>query len=83
LTAVDRVSQLKLAERFHSRVGIATGLVVVGGEVVEHDVVGETPNLAARLQTLAESDTIVIAAATRRLIGNLFRLRRLGRHGSL
>ena len=43
LTAVDRVSQLKLAERLQSRVGIATGLVVVGGEVVEHDVVGETP----------------------------------------
>ena len=80
LAAVDRVSRLRLGERLHSRVGIATGLVVVGGEVVEHDVVGETPNLAARLQTLAEPDTVVIAATTRRLVGNLFRLRGLGRH---
>jgi class 3 adenylate cyclase len=80
LAAVDRVSRLRLGERLHSRVGIATGLVVVGGEVVEHDVVRETPNLAARLQTLAEPDTVVIAATTRRLVGNLFRLRGLGRH---
>ena len=63
LAAVDRVSQLKLAEELHLRVGIATGLVVVGGEVVEHDIVGETPNLAARLQALAEPDTVVIAPA--------------------
>ena len=51
LAAVDRVSQLTLAE-LHTRIGIATGLVVVGGELVEHDVAGDTPNLAARLQTL-------------------------------
>ena len=78
LAAVDRVSQLKLAEELHLRVGIATGLVVVGGEVVEHDIVGETPNLAARLQALAEPDTVVIAASTRRLVGDLFEYRDLG-----
>ena len=62
----------------HTRIGIATGLVVVGGEVVEHDVVGETPNLAARLQALAEPDMVVIAASTRRLVGDLFEYRDLG-----
>jgi class 3 adenylate cyclase len=50
LAAVEQVPQLNLAETLHTRIGIATGLVVVGGEVVEHDVVGDTPNLAARLQ---------------------------------
>src|SRR6516165_6568749 len=69
LALVDRVPQLNQAEELHARVGIATGLVVVGGEVVEHDVAGDTPNLAARLQTLAEPDTVVIAASTRRLTG--------------
>ncbi len=67
------------------RIGIATGLVVVGdlvgeGAAQEQAVVGETPNLAARLQTLAEPGSVVIAPATRRLIGNLFRLQALGRH---
>jgi len=52
--------------------------VVVGGEVDEHDVAGETPNLAARLQALAEPDTVVVAASTRRLIGDLFEYRDLG-----
>jgi class 3 adenylate cyclase len=65
------------------RVGIATGLVVVGdlggeGAAPEHDVVGETPNLAARLQALAEPDTVVIAGTTRRLLGDLFEYRVLG-----
>jgi class 3 adenylate cyclase len=68
LALVDRVPQLNQAEELHARVGIATGLVVVGGEVVEHDVAGDTPNLAARLQALAEPDTVVIAAGTRRLV---------------
>ncbi|HVI65604.1 MAG TPA: adenylate/guanylate cyclase domain-containing protein, partial [Bradyrhizobium sp.] len=67
------------------RIGIATGLVVVGdlsreGALRERAVVGETPNLAARLQALAEPGTIVIAASTRRLLGDLFRLRDLGLH---
>jgi predicted ATPase len=67
----------------HVRVGIATGLVVVGdligsGESRERGVVGETPNLAARMQGIAEPDTVVIAEGTRRLLGNLFELRDLG-----
>jgi class 3 adenylate cyclase len=78
LALVDRVQQLNQAEELHARVGIATGLVVGGGEVVEHDVAGDTPNLAARLQTLAEPDTVVIAAGTHRLLGALFEYRELG-----
>jgi class 3 adenylate cyclase/predicted ATPase len=78
LALVDRVPQLNQAEELHARVGIATGLVVVGGEVVEHDVAGDTPNLAARLQALAEPDTVVLAASTRRLTGDLFEYRNLG-----
>src|SRR5499426_3939079 len=78
LALVDRVPQLGQGEELQARVGIATGLVVVGGEVVEHDVAGDTPNLAARLQALAEPDTVVIAASTRRLIGDLFEYRDLG-----
>jgi class 3 adenylate cyclase len=65
------------------RVGIATGLVVVGdligaGAALEQAVVGETPNLAARLQALAEPRTVVIAASTRRLTSGLFEYRDLG-----
>jgi class 3 adenylate cyclase/predicted ATPase len=78
LTMVDRVQRLKLTEELHTRVGIATGLVVVGGEVVEHDIVGETPNLAARLQALAAPDTVVVALSTRRLVGDLFEYHDLG-----
>src|SRR5262249_8867044 len=60
-----------------------TGLVVVGdligsGEAQERGVVGETPNLAARLQGVAEPNTVVIAESTRRLLGNLFELKDLG-----
>jgi class 3 adenylate cyclase/predicted ATPase len=78
LALVDRVPRLDQAEELHARVGIATGLVVVGGEVVEHDVAGDTPNLAARLQALAEPDTVVVAASTRRLTGDLFEYHGLG-----
>ena len=65
------------------RVGIATGLVVVGeligsGAAREEAVVGETPNLAARLQALAEPGTVVVAEGTRRLLGGLFACRDLG-----
>jgi class 3 adenylate cyclase len=72
-------------EPLQVRLGIATGLVVVGdligeGSSQEQAVVGDTPNLAARLQALAEPDTIVIAASTRRLIGDQFELRGLGAH---
>src|SRR6516165_4726749 len=71
-------------ERLAVRIGIATGLVVVGdlvgeGSAQEQAVVGETPNLAARLQALAEPGQIVLAGVTRRLIGDLFRLTDLGR----
>jgi class 3 adenylate cyclase/tetratricopeptide (TPR) repeat protein len=78
LALVDRVPQLGQGEELHARVGIATGLVVVGGEVVEHDVAGDTPNLAARLQALAEPDNVVIATSTHRLTGDLFEYRDLG-----
>ena len=65
------------------RVGIATGLVVVGdligsGSAQEQAVVGETPNLAARLQSLADPDTVLICPATRRLVGELFDCQELG-----
>jgi class 3 adenylate cyclase/tetratricopeptide (TPR) repeat protein len=66
------------------RIGIATGVVVVGdligeGPAQEQEVIGETPNLAARLQTLAEPGQVVIAPSTRRLTGGLFEYRDLGR----
>jgi len=65
------------------RIGIATGLVVVGdligmGAAQEQAVVGDTPNLAARLQALAEPNVVVIAEGTRRLLGNLFEFEDLG-----
>src|SRR3984893_8569977 len=78
LALVDRVPRLNQAEGLHARIGIATGLVVVGGEVVEHDIVGDTPNLAARLQALAEPDSVVVAASTRRRVGDFFESRDLG-----
>jgi class 3 adenylate cyclase len=66
-----------------ARVGIATGLVVAGeligeGTARERGVVGDTPNLAARLQSLAEPGGIVVAEATRRLLGRAFKLEPLG-----
>jgi AAA ATPase domain/Adenylate and Guanylate cyclase catalytic domain len=66
-----------------ARVGIATGLVVVGdligeGSAQEQAVVGETPNLSARLQALAQPGTLVIAASTRQQIGALFEVEDLG-----
>ena len=84
IAAVARL-ETRAAEPLAVRIGIATGVVVIGdlsreGALREHAVVGETPNLAARLQALAEPGTIVVAASTRRLLGDLFRLRDLGRH---
>jgi predicted ATPase/class 3 adenylate cyclase len=69
--------------RLGVRIGVATGRVVVGelvgeGASREESVVGETPNLAARLQALAEPGTVVISQATRRLVGGLFELDDLG-----
>jgi class 3 adenylate cyclase/predicted ATPase len=84
LGAVDAVGRLDVkSAELQARVGIATGLVVVGdligeGSAQEQSVVGETPNLAARLQALAEPDAVVIAASTRRLVGDLFEYRDLG-----
>jgi class 3 adenylate cyclase len=77
--------ETRATTKLQVRIGIATGLVVVGdlvgrGAAQEQAVVGDTPNLAARLQGLAEPDSVVVAAATRRLIGDRFRLRDLGRH---
>ncbi len=83
IAAVARL-ETRAAEPLTVRIGIATGLVVVGDSggsaLREHALVGDTPNLAARLQALAEPGTIVVAASTRRLLGDLFRLRDLGRH---
>jgi Adenylate and Guanylate cyclase catalytic domain len=74
---------LKAPALLETRVGIATGLVVVGdligtGEAQERGIVGETPNLASRLQGIAEPNTVVIAEGTRKLLGNLFELQDLG-----
>jgi class 3 adenylate cyclase len=84
IAAVARL-EARAAEPLAVRIGIATGVVVIGdlsreGALREHAVVGEAPNLAARLQTLAEPGTVVVAASTRRLLGDLFRLRDLGLH---
>jgi class 3 adenylate cyclase/tetratricopeptide (TPR) repeat protein len=83
LALIDAVATLSAPQPLQVRIGAATGMVVVGdlvgsGEAQEHDIVGETPNLAARLQAIAEPNTVVIAEATRRLLGNLFELRDLG-----
>jgi class 3 adenylate cyclase len=83
LEAIAAVGALKLSAPLQTRVGIATGLVVVGdligsGEAQERGIVGETPNLAARLQGVAEPNTVVIAESTRRLLGDLFEVKDLG-----
>jgi len=83
LELVAAVSRLKTHAALQTRVGIATGLVVVGdligsGASQEQAIVGETPNLAARLQGVAEPNSVVIAESTRKLMGNLFELEDLG-----
>ncbi|WP_237050733.1 ATP-binding protein [Microvirga ossetica] len=85
LTIVQAVGRLStpFGEPIAARVGIATGLVIVGdligeGAAREEAVVGETPNLAARLQEAAPAGAVVIAAGTRRLLGDTFDLRDLG-----
>ena len=83
LAVIEAVGRLPTREDLRVRLGIATGLVVVGdligeGAAQERGVVGETPNLAARLQALAAPNTLVIAEATRRQIGGLFDLEDLG-----
>jgi class 3 adenylate cyclase len=83
LELVAAVGGLKTHAPLQTRVGIATGQVVVGdligsGEAQERGIVGETPNLAARLQGVAEPNSVVIAESTRKLLGNLFELEDLG-----
>jgi class 3 adenylate cyclase/predicted ATPase len=85
LALIEAVGELR---REHSvelrvRIGISTGLVIVGeligeGDARERGVVGDTPNLASRLQALAEPDTIVVSESTRRLLGRAFELKALG-----
>jgi class 3 adenylate cyclase/predicted ATPase len=83
LAVIDAVGRLATQEPLNVRIGIATGLVVVGdligtGAAQERGVVGETPNLAARLQALARPGTLVVADSTRRQIGTLFEIEDLG-----
>jgi class 3 adenylate cyclase len=83
LGLVVSVGNLKTHAALQTRVGIATGLVIVGdligsGASREQAIVGETPNLAARLQGIAEPNCVVIAESTRKLVGSLFELEGLG-----
>src|SRR5215469_1278786 len=83
LAVIEAVGRLATQEPLNVRIGIATGLVVVGdligaGAAQERGVVGETPNLAARLQALARPGTLVVADSTRRQIGSLFEIEDLG-----
>jgi class 3 adenylate cyclase len=85
LAIVDTLAGLETpaGKLLAARIGIATGLVMVGeligeGAAQEQTVVGETPNLAARLQALAKPGHVVISQATRRLLGGLFELAELG-----
>src|SRR5215471_11961928 len=83
LELITVVAGLKACAPQQVRVGIATGVVVVGhllatGESEERGMVGETPNLAARLQSIAEPNMVVIAESTRRLLGSFFQLDDLG-----
>jgi class 3 adenylate cyclase/predicted ATPase len=83
LAVIEAVGQLPAREELRVRLGIATGLAVVGdligeGAAQERGVVGETPNLAARMQALAAPNTLVIGEATRRQIGGLFDMEDLG-----
>ena len=83
LAIIEAVHQMRTPEALQVRIGLATGLAVVGdligsGAAQEQAVIGETPNLAARLQALAGPDKIVIPENTRRLVGNLFEYESLG-----
>jgi len=83
LELITVVAGLKAPAPQQVRVGIATGVVVVGhlipsDESDERGMVGETPNLAARLQGIAEPNTVVVAESTRRLLGSFFQLDELG-----
>lgn len=84
---LSEVSAIELPDgtRVQTRIGIATGLVVVGeiigtGMAQERTIVGETPNLAARLQALAGADCILVSESTQKLLGGLFELTHFGEH---
>jgi len=83
LAVIEAVGRLPARQDLRVRLGIATGIAVVGdligeGAAQERGVVGETPNLAARLQAMAQPGTLVIAESTRRQIGGLFEIEDLG-----
>src|SRR5262249_44118909 len=83
LELIKAVTELKSRASLQARVGIATGLVGGGdlfgsAEAQERGIVGETPDVAARLQEIAEPDMVGICDSTRRLLGNLFELEDLG-----
>ena len=83
LAVIEEVDRLAAPEPLNVRLGVASGLVVVGdligtGAAQERGVVGETPNLAARLQALAAPGTLVVAESTRRQVGQLFEIEDLG-----
>src|SRR5450432_207229 len=83
LQLVAAIGDLKTHAALQTRVGIATGVVVVGdligsGSSQEQPIVGDTPNLAARLQGIAAPNSVVIAESTRKLVGSLFELEGLG-----
>jgi class 3 adenylate cyclase/tetratricopeptide (TPR) repeat protein/energy-coupling factor transporter ATP-binding protein EcfA2 len=83
LAVIEAVGRLTIPDQLNVRLGIASGLLVVGdligqGAAQERGVVGETSNLAARLQTLAQPGTLAIAESTRRQVGQLFEIEDLG-----
>src|SRR5436190_17052842 len=83
LELISAATALESRVPLQTRVGIATGLVVVGeligsGDAEERSIVGQTPNLAARMQSIAEPNTVVMCDSTRKLLGNLFELKDLG-----
>jgi class 3 adenylate cyclase len=83
LALMEALGKLPVQERLQARIGVPAGMVVVGdpvgsGEKSECGVVGNTRNLAARLQGVAAPNTVVIAEGTRQLIRNLFELEDLG-----
>src|SRR5262249_39618439 len=85
LALIERVARLEIgANTLASRVGIATGPVVVAGDLIgsgeaqERGVVGDAPNVAFRLQEIAPANVVLVAESTRRLVGDLFAYRDLG-----
>jgi class 3 adenylate cyclase/tetratricopeptide (TPR) repeat protein len=85
LEIVDEIKRIQAAEPLHVRIGIGTGPVVIGetgwgDAAVPRTAVGETPNVAARVQTLAGPDQVVIAASTQRLTAGSFEYEDLGEH---